>query len=352
MAFTIKVQRVIALLALTAVLLCGNVMAAAQEKYDFTPVDKLLQSTVPRIGGCALLLIKDGKIVYKKAFGNYRIDKAIPIASATKWLSAAVVMTLVDEGKLSLDDKISKFIPSFTDKKANITIRQLLSHTSGLPPEAACRNNKRTTLEKCVNQIARLPLRAEHGTEFYYGGVSMHVVGRVAEIVSGKSWEDLFQEKIAIPLGMKKTNYYAYGKTANPRPAGDAQSSLEDYGIFFLMILNKGVFNGKRILSAEAIEEMQKDQTAGVPIAYTIYGKHGGLNPALPHARYGLGQWRESVDKQTGELLEVSSQGALGFSPWIDLKRNLAGVLSVQSSMSRIMPVYIRLKGVIRDHVK
>jgi CubicO group peptidase (beta-lactamase class C family) len=196
--------------------------------------------------------------------------------------------------------------------------------------------------------MARLRLRAAPGEEFYYGGVSMHVGGRIAEIVSGKSWNELFAEKITTPLGMTKTDFFAYGQTANPRPAGDARSSMDDYARFLQMILNSGNFNGKQILSSASVAEMHKDQTGGARISYTIYEKHGDLDPKLPHARYGIGVWREKVDEKSNELLEASSQGALGFSPWIDTKRNLAGVLSVRSSMSRVMPIYLALKEEIR----
>ena len=322
--------------------------AATQEQYDFTSVDRILERAAPRLGGCAFVLIKDGNVVYRKAFGRYAADRVVPVASASKWLSGALLMSLVDEGKLSLDDRVSKYLPEFTGDKAGITVRQLFAHTSGLPPEARCRNDKRTTLERCANEMAQLHLRATPGEEFYYGGVSMHVGGRIAEVVSGKSWNDLFAEKIAAPLKMERTDFFAYGQTANPRPEGDARSSIDDYGRFLQMILNRGKFNGTQILSAESVAEMHKDQTGGARIAYTIYEKHGDLDPALPRARYGIGVWREKVEEGSGQLLEASSQGALGFSPWIDVERNLAGVLSVHSSMSRVMPVYLELKEEIR----
>jgi CubicO group peptidase (beta-lactamase class C family) len=143
-------------------------------------------------------------------------------------------------------------------------------------------------------------------------------------------------------------DFLAYGQTANPRPAGDARSSIDDYGRFLQMILNRGNFEGKQILSTESVSEIHKDQTQGARIVYTIYEKHADLDPALPGARYGIGVWRETVDENTGQLLEASSQGALGFCPWIDTGRNLAGVLSTQSSMSRVMPVYMNLKEEIR----
>ena len=172
----------------------------------------------------------------------------------------------------------------------------------------------------------------------------MHVGGRVAEVVSGKSWNELFVEKIAAPLGMNETDFFAYGSTQNPRPAGDARSSADEYGRFLQMILQRGVADGKQILSLDSIVEMHKDQTGRARIVYTIYEKHAALDPNLPLARYGVGVWREKMDDGSQRVGDASSQGALGFTPWIDVERNLAGVLSVQSSFSRVMPIYLELK--------
>jgi len=330
----------------------NSIREAAQASYDFTTLDRLLERAAPRLGGCALLLIKDDKVIYRKSFGRYAADKVVPIASASKWLSGALIMTLIDEGQLSLDDTVSKYLSEFGTDRSNITIRQLFAHTSGLPPEARCRNDKRTTLERCTSEIARMQLRAAPGDEFYYGGVSMHLGGRIAETVSGKSWNELFAEKIAAPLGMTQTDFSAYGPTDNPRPAGDARSTADDYGRFLQMILQRGNLNGKKILSATSVVEMHKDQTGGARIAYTIYEKHSALDPGLPLARYGIGVWRERMDQATQQLRELSSPGALGFSPWIDVERNLAGVLSAQSSFSRVLPVYLELKEEIRRIVQ
>jgi len=316
--------------------------------YDFATVDNILEQAAPGFGGCALLLIKDNKVVYRKSFGGFEAEKVVPIASASKWLSGALIMTLVEDGKLSLDDTVSKYIPEFGADKSNITIRHLFAHTSGLPPEARCRNDKGTTLERCVSEIARMQLKAIPGEEFYYGGVSMHVGGRIAEIVGGKSWNELFAEKIARPLGMSQTDFLAYGPTSNPRPAGDVRSSADDYGRFLQMILQRGGSNGKQVLSAASLVEMHRDQTGDARIGYTIYETKSALDPTLPLARYGIGVWREQVDETNKQLREASSHGALGFSPWIDVERNLAGVLSVQSSFSRVLPVYLKLKDEIQ----
>lgn len=315
--------------------------------YDFTALEKLLEQVARKHGGCALVVVKDKKVVYRKGFGSHGPDKVIPIASASKWLSGAVIMSLVDDGLLSLDDQVSKYLPEFTGDKSGITIRQLFAHTSGLPAEAGCRNDKRTTLQRCVDSIARVQLRSAPGEEFFYGGVSMHVGGRIAEIVSGKPWNELFVERIAAPLGMSRTDFFAYGPTENPRPAGDARSSVDEYARFLNMILQGGTLDDKRILSEASVTEMHKDQTGGARIVYTIYEKHAALDQSLLLARYGVGMWREKVD-QSGQLVEASSQGALGFSPWIDVERKLAGVLSVRGSFSQALPDYLAVKDQVR----
>lgn len=315
--------------------------------YDFTSLDNLLKRVARKHGGCALVVVKDGKVIYRKGFGSHGPDKVIPIASASKWLSGAVIMSLVDDGLLSLDDQVSKYLPEFAGDKSRITIRQLFAHTSGLPAEAGCRNDKRTTLQRCVDSIARVRLRAAPGEEFFYGGVSMHVGGRIAEIVSGKSWNELFVERIAAPLGMSQTDFFAYGPTDNPRPAGDGRSSVDEYARFLNMILQRGTVDDKRVLSEASAIEMHKDQTGGARIVYTIYEKHAALDQGLLLARYGVGMWREKVD-QSGQLVQASSQGALGFSPWIDVEHNLAGVLSVRSSFSRALPDYLAVKDQVR----
>ena len=321
---------------------------STQTAYDFSAIDRILERAALQLGGCALVLIQDERVVYRKSFGGFAADKVVPIASASKWLSGALLMKLVEEGKISLDDSVFKYLSEFGAEKSKITIRHLFAHTSGLPPEAPCRNNKSTSLERCASEIARMKLRATPGDEFFYGGVSMHVGGRISEVVSGKSWNELFVEKIAAPLGMNKTDFFAYGSTQNPRPAGDARSSADEYGRFLQMILQRGAANGKQILSPASIVEMHKDQTGGARISYTIYQKHAALDPNLPLARYGVGVWREKMDDASQRVREASSQGALGFTPWIDVERNLAGVLSVQSSFSRVMPVYLELKEEIR----
>jgi CubicO group peptidase (beta-lactamase class C family) len=311
---------------------------------DFSSVDSILENAAPQFrGGLGFILVSNTGVIYRKAYGGYDLERVLPIASSTKWLSGAMLMSLVDEGKLSLDDPVSKFLPAFTGDKSGITVRQLFSHTSGLPAEAPCRNNKRTSLEQCVNEIAGMRLNSQPGTKFFYGGVSMHAGGRLVEIVAGKPWNDVFMERIAAPLQLSKTDYYAYGQTQNPRPAGDGRSTLDEYARFLMMMLNGGSFEGRRILSQNAVIEMHKDQTSGSEIEYTIFGDKGHLDPRLPKATYGVGMWREVYTGQENAP-EVSSPGALGSYPWIDFQRGVGGMILTNNTFSRSLPIYLEVK--------
>ncbi|MDX2030469.1 MAG: serine hydrolase [Blastocatellia bacterium] len=316
--------------------------------YDFSPVTTIVQDAVGRVplAGASLVLIKDGRVVYERQFGAYDANTTVFIASASKWIAAATLMTLVDEGKLGLDDPVSKYLPYFTGEKGTMTIRQLFSHTSGLPPdialgsESGCLGDRGTTLDGCVREIAGLALIGPPGGQFAYGGNSMQVAGRICEVVSGKSWEALFQERIAGPLGMTGTTF---GTSQNPLVAGGARSRLGDYAAFLRMILNEGLHDGRRILSAEAVREMQRDQTFGVPIVFSPHTQYGNGS-----FRYGLGEWIDAKDGQ-GNSIQLSSQGGFGFSPWIDRRRNLIGVLLVQNSLQNVYRDVERVQRSVRE---
>lgn len=327
MAMSASLARFVMLLGLllSAPVALGLAGEPIAHGYDFTAVSDSLKKIVEEapLDGACLLVVKNGGSIYEQCFGKYTSDTVVAVASASKWLSAATIMTLVDDGKLSLDDPVSKYLPKFTGKKGEITIRQLFSHTSGLPGDHPAIGTFRITLREAADQIADVPLVADPGKEFRYGGVSMQVAGAVAEIVSGKSWGDLFREKIAVPCRMKNTSYGRFGLNRNPRIAGGASSTLNDYRNFLTMILNEGDFKGRRVLSKAAVREMEKDQTRGAePKSATLFRLTAG-------SRYGLGQWLDRKD-ENDQGIEISSPGAFGFRPWIDRERNLLGVLVVE----------------------
>jgi len=240
------------------------------KKYDLSLLDRKLQGWVDSgyYPGASVLIVRNNQTIFEKYYGNYKPETVAFIASAGKWLAAATIAAVVDDGKLNWDDKVKKWIPEFRDAKGEATLRQLFSHTAGYPdyqPEGSPRDDYQT-LEESVAHIVNLPADTALGAVFKYGGLAMQVAGRMAELASGKNWETLFQEKIAEPLGMKLTHFTPVDKGGGHSPmlGGGARASLQDYCNFLNMIFNKGVFKGKRILSEKNIKEMQADQVGTI----------------------------------------------------------------------------------------
>ena len=307
----------------------------AAQTPDFTPVTTRVQTLVASAGlpGAAVLIVRNGEPIYQRAFGNYTLDQRVPIASASKWLSAAVIARLVERGVLRWDDRIERYLPNAPADKRAITLRQLFSHTSGLTGAAAfCLSDPTASMQACVDNILATPLLYAPGRGFLYGGNSMQVAGRMAEIASGLRWDDLFRAEVAQPLGLTQTDYGffsmapGYVEISNPRIAGGARSTLTDYGRVLQAFLERGSVNGAQWLSPALIDQMAEDQSRGAPVIET----------PLPGALgYGIGQWIERVDAN-GRASLLSSPGAFGFYPVIDHAAGFAGVFLVNSDLSAV----------------
>ncbi|MDB5248103.1 MAG: beta-lactamase [Segetibacter sp.] len=320
------------LLIITACLLVTAINAQDGNQkllYDLTSVSNKIQGWVDsgHYNGASIIIVKDNKVIYKNYFGDYKRGTVAYIASAGKWLAAATIAVLVDEGKLSWDDKVIKWLPGFTDVKGQATLRQLFSHTAGYPdyqPKGAHTDNYQT-LKESVQHIADLPADTLPGTKFKYGGLAMQVAGRMAELATGKDWETIFQEKIAKPLAMPHTHFTPVDTIEGghaPMLGGGARTDLQGYANFLSMIFNNGVYKGKRILSIKAIKEMQADQVGNAVVNPGEYVEcsRGSNRKDI----YGLGEWREEVSTK-GEAVLISSPGWAGAYPWIDKTNGVYG---------------------------
>jgi serine-type D-Ala-D-Ala carboxypeptidase/endopeptidase len=299
--------------------------AGASPAYDFSAVEASIQAQLNAgtFPGASLMLFKDGETIYEHDFGTFGPTTTVPIASSTKWLSGAVIMSLVDDGVITLDDPVSQWLPDWTGLEGTITIRQLMSHTSGLADDNACLGDGSMTLAQCVDQIRDVGLVAAPGSQFYYGGASMQVAGRIAEVATGQSWAQIFNERIRDPLGMTSTFYWP---PSNPQIGGGVISRLADYAKFLQMSLASGASGSQQVLTTGAVQEMEKDQTGGAPIVYT---------PHPDSRRYGIGVWRDVVSG-TGQAVQVSSQGKFGMSPWVDRDRRYFGIFFVQDTLADV----------------
>lgn len=322
----------------------------AQGQTDFSRVDQLLEKNKKLLGNNLVALVwKDGKIIYQKEIGtDFTAKTQAPIASCSKWLTAATIMVLVDEGKISLDDAVSKYIPVL-DKymKSYITIRQCLAHTTGIDNGKnglgkLLERRKFESLAEEADAIAAKEISNNPGKEFAYGNSGLNLAARVAEIVSKKDFSRLVQEKITRPLKMRATTFVNDNGNA-PNPSGGAQSSALDYMNFLIMILNKGVFEGKRVLSEESIGEMQKNQFPGLPVKFT---------PKIAEGfEYGLGEWIQEKDAN-GNSTVVSSPGLFGTWPYVDKCRQYAAIIFVKTILGeQKKDFYLQFKEAVDEQV-
>jgi len=305
-------------------------------------LDQWLDDNTRDMGGRAMLVVwKDGNLLYSRSvndmtrkqkmvdkfvarrqkkeadFSDYTMSYRQPIASCSKWYSAALVMTFVDEGKISLSDTVGKYLPVLSQHgKGNITLRQCLSHLTGIkePPlqESIKEMQRIGSMDEAMQYIADMPMEGAPGTVFHYSNAGLQIAGAVIEKVSGKSFETLFAQRIAQPLGMQNTDF---GKGRVALPAGGASSTPEDYLNFLIMILHKGMFNDTRILSEKSVAEMQVDRISpDVKIGYSPV--------SMDNIGYGYGEWVVRPDGKT-----ATSPGLFGSIPWVDNEKGYCAFL-------------------------
>lgn len=313
--------------SVAALLLSGACVSAARTP---APVSTLpdLTPLADRVGGwvadgvypgASIVVGYGDRVLLERYFGTYRPDTQVQIASAGKWLAAATIAAVVDEGRLRWDDPVAKWIPELTGPMGRATLRQLMSHTAGYPdyqPSDRPRDHYATLAESVAN-IVPLAADADPGTRFRYGGLAMQVAGRMAERATGRDWETLFQTRIARPLGMTASGFTPVPSEAgfSPMLGGSAHTTLGDYARFLRMIAAQGVAGGRRVLSALAVAEMERDQVGsavGMPGEFVDMARARRFNGV-----YGLGQWREEQDR-FGRATLLSSPGWAGAYPWVD----------------------------------
>ncbi|MBZ0223714.1 MAG: beta-lactamase family protein [Dokdonella sp.] len=321
--------------------------ARAAVVYDFTPVTQQINGLVqvtPDMNGASLVVMREGVVLYENQFGSFTPTTRVPIASASKWLSALTIERLVERGEMSWADTVGQYIASAPADKQTITLGQLFSHTSGLTHvgDACLGDHQNFSLASCADEILATPLENPPGTAFAYTGNGMQVGGRMAEIATGKAWAQIFADELTTPLGMADTRFN-FGN-ANPQIAGGVSSTLADYSNIVRMVAQQGQWNGVTFLSAAGIANMQIDQTHGVPMTYA---------PDPFAFGYGYGEWRNSVDAQ-GTAIQVSSTGTFGSSPWVNNQTGVAAVFLTYSQdldKTDIRLLWANVNSVVTDPV-
>ncbi len=358
--------------------------ARAPDKFSGVAVAEQAFVTQGEISGAVMLLADHERILHLSAVGvsdlatarPMRTDDIFWIASMTKPIAAVGLGLLVDDGKVSFDDPVEKFLPEFRSPwvvqegtadrrvlvKADrpITLRDLLTHTSGLGEYPA--TEPHWTLSEFTKVVAREPLRFQPGTRWAYSTAGIDLIGRVIEVASGQSFAALLQQRIFDPLGMKDTTFwltseqekrfahnyrpnstgklaetpiaYLYGgaPTDRARPAlGGAGlfSTATDVAKFYQAMLNHGEAGGHRILSAATLAEMTRKQTgdlkarAGMPwgLGFCVVADPGAMeaNAYFSPGTFGHG-------------------GAHGTQSWADPAHDLVYVFMIQRAGFRGNP--------------
>jgi CubicO group peptidase (beta-lactamase class C family) len=360
----------------------------------FDRIDTVMNEFVKqgRMPGMVALIARHGKVAYVKAFGKANIEEGKPmtresmfrIASMTKAITSVAVMSLYEEGKFLLSDPISKFIPGFKNPKvvvkspgadtamlvpakSEITIRELLNHTSGItygdglqaPYYKAAGMTVGLTptpgnLKEMITKLAKLPLISQPGEEFHYG-MSVDVLGYLVEVLSGMTLEQYFQTHIFDPLKMrdtyfsvpeakfprlaslyklsggklqKATQYFPYPQKQNYLSGGAGLvSTAADYSRFAQMLLNKGQLDGVRILGRKTIELMTSNSIGNLYIFNPF--KHNGIMGD----KFGLGF---GIRTERGVYDEAESLGIFGWDGafytrfWVDPKEDMVCVFLSQ----------------------
>lgn len=314
---------------------------------SFSALDQALEENKKLLGkDISVVVASPDTLLYQKNIGDVQPKTPFPIGASSQWLTTALIMQLVDEGKLSLDDKITKYLPIFDSyRKGYITIRMCLSHQTGIGRDgfkvaSLLERSRYNTLEEAVPDIAKKDIHANAGEQFRFSNFGMVIAARIAEIVTKKRFEQLMRTKIFVPLGMRNTTFVTDDGSA-PNPANGAKSTAADYTKFLQMLLNGGKANGKQILSEVAVQEMRKVQVRSEQISQ--------LPPTTQGFTFSLGSWAVDNNTAFGSAATVLTLPNFeGSWPMIDFTRKVTLVVLAKGFSGDQRPEpYFNLKSIV-----
>jgi CubicO group peptidase (beta-lactamase class C family) len=287
-------------------------------------------------GGGSMLLLYQGEVIYRRAFGSFTPETVVPVASSSKLVSAVLIAKLIDQGFFDADTPVEAFydFDDANDPKATMTVAQLFSHTAGLNHSPAVqRNPDYPSIDDNIAEIfQRVAMLYEPGSTLHYAGVGMQIVGGMAERATGRDWQTLWQQEIGSVLQMTSTDYLGYvsgnvSETDNPNVSGSVRTNVDDYANLLRMIYDDGVFEGRRVLTTSAVDLLLTNFSRDLPVIRTPYDPYFGANAAVAEFRTGLGNWLIDNNQPGAERPAfMMSGGAFGCSPFIDFERGLIGI--------------------------
>ena len=361
----------------TAVLVVATTLTASAQAQSLPGVSAAMQEMVARqeVPGIVTAVVSKDRVRHLEAVGLADVGAKRPmttdtlfwIASMTKPVTGVAILMLQDEGKLTITDPVAKYLPAFADlktpsgKPANLTITQLLTHTSGLGEAEQSAARAARSLADLEKAWLAAPMQYEPGAQWKYTQSGINAASRIVEVVSGQTFDAFVQARIFDPLGMKDTTFYptdaqrarlvtAYTKhprtgalevtpprvdygTRNRPPLGNGGlfSTAPDYARFAQMLLNEGTLDGRRYLSPEAMRKLTTPLTGDLPTGFfqtDAWGNRG--------ANYAWGLSTcilETPHDGVASMLSPGTYGhggAWGTQAWIDPVKGVAYILMIQ----------------------
>jgi CubicO group peptidase (beta-lactamase class C family) len=315
---------------------------------DISSADNYLQKNQKAFGNeLVVWMNKDGKPLYKKELGkDFTAKVPAEALDISQWFTAALVMVMVDEGKISLDDPIARYLPDFEKyMKGYITFRHCLSHTTGLDASTEgigklVARNKFSSLDEEVNTyIEKRDILDNPGEALLIGRMGISIAAKALEAATKKSFDRLAAEKLFRPMGMKGSTFY---KEKGGIDAVDgAVTTANDVMIFMQMLLGKGTINGKKILNEASVEELRNIPFPNAKIRF---------KPELEkNNEAGLITWIE--EKDASGKATVISQGLSGTIAWLDFKNNTSAVIFLKDGEGEKKATLSReLKKILSGH--
>lgn len=272
---------------------------------------------------------RNGVKVHELMLGGFSGDQRVAVASASKLVSGVVLFRLIDQGFLSLDSTTAQVL-GWSGPNGAITLRQLLSFTSGLAPANLCTSAQGSTLADCVATISQAAVAAPPATRYDYGSTHLHAAGRMAEVVTGASWNAVFAQQLRDPLGISnEAQYYTFPRqaigTTNPLIAGGLRMTMNEYAKVLRVVFAKGQVIGAPQISSALFDAQSRQPYPNVTIGSSPAGANGF------DFKYGLTAWLECTTPATG-CESLSSPGAFGFTPWIDRAAGYYAILGMETA--------------------
>lgn len=341
---------------------------------DFSEVDAAIDAFLADedLQGATIAIVhRDHGVLHKRGYGSFDVDRVMLLASASKMMTAGVLIHLDDADLLDLDAPITDVLTDWGDYKQDITTAQLLSNSSGMPglgdgalyTPYLCQFIDGGSLSACAEAIFSADDAEESippDTRFRYGGAQWQLAGGVAEVASGKSWEDLIHDIYIEPCGLENTGYsnhfsrgsanggFSYPSfmdgdvndlpdTDNPNMEGGGYSTASDYAKLLMMHLNDGMCGETQVMSAEGITRSRTDRLGPA---------YGGSTGAPGLQGYGMGWW---VD--TDRSGWATDPGAYGTVPWVDTEAGYAAVILLESDSQTGSRLMLDVRDRVRDAI-